>query len=131
MSEQTQDTLDWIRQQCDRFLDESPTYAAYVRDVFQVVAENHSVDGVALVAFSKTKEPRIVAESNLSAISQDDFFNIDLDHVSLLHDVLREGKPQFVADRSLPGNRSAAAFDFHGAHSHPESSGACSRIFHT
>ena len=102
MSEQTQDSIDWIRQQCDRFLDESPTYAAFVRDIFQMVAESHGVDAVALVAFSKSKEPRIVAESNLSAVSQDEFFNIDLDHVSLLHEVLREGKPQFVVDRSLP-----------------------------
>lgn len=102
MSEQTQDTIDWIRRQCDRFLDESPTYAAYVRDVFQVVVENHGVDAVAMIAFSKAKEPRIVAESNLSTISEDEFFNLDLDHISHLHEALRDGKPKFVPDRRLP-----------------------------
>ncbi|MEW4489284.1 biotin/lipoyl-binding protein [Thalassoglobus sp. JC818] len=104
MSKQTpgQDSLDWIRQQCDRFLDESPTYAAYVRDVFQFVAETPSIDAVAMVAFSKANEPRVVAEANLASVSEDEFFSLDLDNISLMGSSLREGKPKLMMNRVLP-----------------------------
>ncbi len=94
--------LEMIGRKCDQFLDESPTYAAYIRDVLAIILEHACVDAAALVEFSNPEEPKVAAQENLNAISLDGFFSIDMDHVALMRESIQTKKTLVVADRSLP-----------------------------
>ncbi len=104
MSQQSKElsALDLVRQRCDESIDQSPTYLAYVQNLFAAALEFPLVDAVSLVDYSNPQEPKISIEENLNAVGLDGFFSLDLDHISLMAEPFRSRKTSIVVDRSLP-----------------------------
>jgi len=102
MSTTTHDRLDQLQMRCERLLDDSLSIQAFMRDIVDAVIETEELTAAAFIELKSPTDHRVLVGSGLEAISLDNFFSFDPDHVTLLIETIQEQKTKLAIDRSIP-----------------------------
>ncbi|MEZ6065390.1 MAG: HlyD family efflux transporter periplasmic adaptor subunit [Planctomycetaceae bacterium] len=105
------ETLDRLRDQCERLLESSSTVESYLAAALPLIDDCPGVIAIAVWLRDDQSRPRPVAGHQLAQLTSDGRVTIDATHQQLLQQTLTDGLTRVVNDRqSDPGTRPHSLF---------------------